>query len=70
MTVEKVRELVEQAGGIFVGCDRSVVQFKATPDGDVLSLYFHAVRSVVDVRLALKDFHEKQRAAMWEAAAS
>jgi hypothetical protein len=69
MEREKLRQLVELGGGTFLGCDRSVVRFAPAPDSNVvLRLYRNAVRSEIDIALALKDDSEKQRAAMWEVA--
>ena len=61
------RELVERAGGIFVGVRDYSVLFPSDSEGRRLSLYLFACRTVSDVELALKFEREQDREfSVWE----
>jgi hypothetical protein len=65
------RKLVEDVGAIYVGTAYSLdgrrsVRFRAGPDALRISVFASALRSPVDVELALKNFHERQRAEAWQ----
>jgi hypothetical protein len=67
MSMEKYfQELVERAGAEFCGLRNGQVCFRGGPDEPICRLYPFALKSVEDVRLALKSAREKQRAAQWE----
>lgn len=63
------RELVERAGGIFVGVRRNSVLFRSNPEGRTLSLYLTACRDVSDVAFAIKaDRKQDREFSVWEKA--
>jgi hypothetical protein len=67
---EKIRSIVEAAGGRFVQVRDDTVYFRDGMNGAQLSLYLTACRSVVDVALAIKANREKIRSDLniWERA--
>jgi hypothetical protein len=63
------RDLIERAGGIFVGVRGDVVLFRDGPEGSILSHYLFACRTVFDIQLALKSTREHVRElTSWEMA--
>jgi hypothetical protein len=42
------------------------ILFRPDADSPICSLFPFAIRSVVDIQLALKSVREKQKASMWE----
>ena len=63
---ESFRLLIQRAGGELVGVRNGEILFRADADSPICSLYPFALRSVVDVQLALKNAREKHRASAWE----
>lgn len=63
---QKLQNIVEEAGAEFVHLKDGVVVFRAGPNEDPISLYPYALRSVVDVQLALKNARERNQAQAWE----
>jgi hypothetical protein len=63
---EPFRALVERAGAELVGVKDGEILFRANADSPICKLYPYAIRSVVDIQLALKNAREKQMASAWE----
>lgn len=59
MGMNHFEEIVTVAGARFLRVDNGSVYFADPQDGSVLSLYASGLRSVEDVRLALKSSREK-----------
>jgi hypothetical protein len=62
----KLQNIVEEAGAEFVHIKDGLVVFRAGPNEGPISLYPDALRSTEDVRLALKNYRERQHAQTWE----
>ncbi len=56
--MEPYKTLVEGAGAQFIDVRGNVVRFRDPETGTLLSLYTFALRSIEDVRLALKSVRE------------
>jgi hypothetical protein len=63
---ETFKLMIERAGAELVGVRNGEILFRADADSPVCSLYPFAIRSVVDIQLALKSVAETKKAAMWE----
>jgi hypothetical protein len=63
---ETFKLMIERAGAELVGVKDGEILFRADADSPVCRLYPFAIRSIVDVQLALKAEREKQKSAMWE----
>jgi hypothetical protein len=59
-------DIIKKAGAEFLGLRDGQVSFRADADSPVCRLYPYALRSVVDVELAIKSAKEKKMAAQWE----
>jgi hypothetical protein len=67
MTMEQYfKSLVEKAGGEFIGLHDGQVCFRGGPNESTCKLYPFALRSTVDVELAIKSARERKKATMWE----
>jgi hypothetical protein len=64
--VEPFRALIQRCDAEFLGVKDGSVLFRADSNSPVCALYPCAIRSVLDIQLALKSVREKQKAAMWE----
>jgi hypothetical protein len=63
---ETFRLMVERGGGNLIGIRDGAILFRGGEDEPVCSLYPFALRSTVDVELAIKSARERKKAAMWE----
>lgn len=59
VTDQFYRDLIERAGGVYVGIWGGSVRFRAEDKGPLVSLYLTACRSREDVELALKAQREE-----------
>lgn len=62
---DTLREVIEAAGGEYIGIRGDSVQFRERDTGEVCALYLFAANRQ-NVTLSLKDAREKSRAGMWE----
>jgi hypothetical protein len=63
---ENFRAMIEKCGAEFCGVKDGSVLFRSDSNSPVCALYPCAIRSVLDIQLALKAVREKQKAAQWE----
>jgi hypothetical protein len=63
---ESFKLMIERGGGTFVGIRAGAILFRGGPDEPICSLYPFALRSTIDVELAIKSARERKKAAQWE----
>ena len=67
---ETFKLMIQRVGAEFVGIQDGSILFRSGPDEPVCSLYPTAIRSAIDIELAIKSARERKKAAMWEFEAS
>lgn len=63
---ETFKLMIERAGAGLVGVKDGEILFRANAGSPICKLYLYAIRSIVDIQLALKNAREKQQASAWE----
>lgn len=63
---ETFKLMIERGGGTMIGIRDGAILFRGGPDEPVCSLYPFALRSTVDVELAIKSARERKKETMWE----